>query len=103
MTPPAPTGESPPRPARILTAVVTYNRLKLLQQLVQALRAQTVPAQATLIVDNSSSDGTAEWLAGQPDLIVLRQPNSGSAGGLFTAARYAFGEGYDWVWMMDDD
>jgi rhamnopyranosyl-N-acetylglucosaminyl-diphospho-decaprenol beta-1,3/1,4-galactofuranosyltransferase len=91
------------RPPRVLTAVVTYNRLKLLQQLVQALRAQTTRAEATLIVDNDSNDGTREWLSGQEDLVVMHQANSGSAGGLYTAAKYAHAEGYDWVWMMDDD
>jgi rhamnopyranosyl-N-acetylglucosaminyl-diphospho-decaprenol beta-1,3/1,4-galactofuranosyltransferase len=88
---------------RILAAVVTYNRLALLKRSVEALLSQTHPPTRILVVDNSSTDGSREWLAAQPGITVIRQPNSGSAGGCFTAAKVAFEEGFDWVWMMDDD
>jgi rhamnopyranosyl-N-acetylglucosaminyl-diphospho-decaprenol beta-1,3/1,4-galactofuranosyltransferase len=91
------------RPRRILAAVVTFNRLNLLQRSVESLRKQTFPADQILVVDNSSTDGTRDWLEKQPDVKVLRQPNSGSAGGCYRAARYGYEEGFDWIWMMDDD
>ncbi len=93
----------PGRPPRVLAAIVTYNRISLLQRSVGALRLQTLPADGVLVVDNSSTDGTHEWLAEQRDLKVIRQPNSGSAGGTYCAAKLGYEEGYDWVWMMDDD
>ncbi len=91
------------RPIRVLAAIVTYNRLKLLQRAVDALRAQSFRPEDILVVNNSSSDGTLEWLGGQRDLKVICQPNSGSAGGFYCAAKHGFKEGFDWIWMMDDD
>ena len=88
---------------RVLAAVVTYNRLSLLKRCIEALRQQASPAWAILVVDNSSTDGTEAWLAAQPDLKVIRQENSGSAGGLNSAAKFGYNLGVDWVWMMDDD
>jgi GT2 family glycosyltransferase len=91
------------RPLRVLAAIVTHNRIKLLQQSIQTLRLQTHRAECMLVVDNSSTDGTREWLDAQGDLTVIRQPNSGSAGGTFSAAKFGYEEGFDWIWMMDDD
>jgi rhamnopyranosyl-N-acetylglucosaminyl-diphospho-decaprenol beta-1,3/1,4-galactofuranosyltransferase len=91
------------RAGRILAAIVTYNRLALLKRSVEALLSQTHPPDRILVVDNSSTDGTKAWLSAQPGITVIRQPNSGSAGGCFTAARVAYEEGFDWLWMMDDD
>ena len=48
--------------ARNVTAiVVTYNRLPLLKQCLAALRAQTVQGFTVLLVDNASTDGTADY------------------------------------------
>ena len=90
-------------PPRVLAAIVTHNRIKLLQQSVHALRQQAFRPASTLVIDNSSTDGTREWLDGQADLTVIRQPNSGSAGGTYRAAKHGYEEGFDWIWMMDDD
>jgi rhamnopyranosyl-N-acetylglucosaminyl-diphospho-decaprenol beta-1,3/1,4-galactofuranosyltransferase len=88
---------------RILAAVVTFNRLGLLKRSVEALRLQTYAPDLILIIDNSSTDGTAEWLKDQAGLEVIRQPNSGCAGGCNRATKFGFEEGYDWIWLMDDD
>ena len=49
--------------ARNVTAiVVTYNRLPLLKQCLAALRAQTVQGFTVLLVDNASTDGTADYI-----------------------------------------
>jgi GT2 family glycosyltransferase len=34
---------------------------------------------------------------------VVTQPNSGGAGGFFTGIKLAAEEGFDWIWVMDDD
>lgn len=87
----------------IYAVVVTYNRLKLLQRTVECLRLQTRPLKGIVVVNNSSTDGTASWLAQQNDLIVLNQPNVGGAGGFASGIRYARGLGAQWIWCMDDD
>lgn len=42
--------------------VVTYNRLELLKECLKQVENQTVPAQKIIVVDNASTDGTAEYL-----------------------------------------
>ena len=67
--------------ARNVTAiVVTYNRLPLLKQCLAALRAQTVQGFTVLLVDNASTDGTADYIKtlAMPGL-VCRNPGKTSA------------------------
>ena len=89
--------------SNVAAVVVTYNRLELLRQCVEALRAQTTVCDI-LIVDNASTDGTAQWLASQPDLHYRNTgSNLGGAGGFNCGMRWAVEAGYDYVWVMDDD
>ena len=53
---------------RTAAVVVTYNRLPLLRQCLAALTAQTALGLTIFLIDNASTDGTAQWLASQPDL-----------------------------------
>lgn len=90
---------------KICTAavVVTFNRLELLKQCVDALRVQTIPCDI-LIVDNASTDGTAEWAAAQMGISYRNTgSNLGGAGGFNYGMRWAVDAGYDYVWVMDDD
>lgn len=90
--------------AKILAVVVTFNRLELLKRCFAALRAQTYEDFDILIVNNGSNDGTEEWLDSlSDDTIVLHQDNLGGAGGFYAGQKYGFDNGYDWIWMMDDD
>lgn len=89
--------------SNVAAVVVTYNRLELLWQCVEALRAQTAVCDI-LIVDNASTDGTAQWLTSQPDLHYRNTgSNLGGAGGFNHGMRWAVEDGYDYVWVMDDD
>ncbi len=88
---------------KIAAVVVTFNRLELLKQCVQSLRNQTLKLDEILIINNSSTDGTLEWLNQQNDLTILTQENSGSAGGQYTGIKTAYEKGYDWILCTDDD
>lgn len=88
---------------KIAAVVVTYNRLNLLQECVTSLRNQTYKLDEIFIINNSSTDGTPDWLKNQKDLTVITQGNSGSAGGQYTGIKTAYEKGYDWIWCMDDD
>ena len=89
--------------SNVAAVVVTYNRLELLRQCVEALRAQTTACDI-LIVDNASTDGTAQWLTSQPDLHYRNTgSNLGGAGGFNHGMRWAVEADYDYVWVMDDD
>ena len=88
---------------RIVAVVVTFNRLPLLQRLVDRLRA--VPELAeVIVVDNASTDGTGDWLDDQHDLVRRRlDRNRGGAGGFHEGLRLAMERGAELAWLMDDD
>jgi GT2 family glycosyltransferase len=88
---------------RIAAVVVTYNRFELLKQCIAALRGQSASLYEIIVVDNGCTDETPDWLAGQADLVVIRQENQGGAGGQATGIRVAYERGHDWFWCMDDD
>ena len=96
---------APPAAAaeRVCAVVVTFNRLALLEQCLDSLKKQTRPPDAILVVNNGSTDGTAEWLRERADLLTVTQPNLGSAGGCAAGMRRAHAEGFAWTWMLDDD
>ncbi len=52
---------------RVAVVVVTYNRLEFLKRCVDSLHKQTVPCDI-LVVDNASTDETAQWLESQTDI-----------------------------------
>lgn len=100
---------------KCVAVVVTYNRLPLLKECLQALRIQTLPFSRVIVVDNASTDGTgayleslkAEWNEA-PKLTVLSQAkNRGGAGGFYVGMRYAkrlhTREPWDYLLLIDDD
>ena len=93
---------------RVVAVVVTYNRLAQLQvTLPRLLASKPAYLDAVLVVDNASTDGTADWLACQSDprLEVMRcRTNLGGAGGFETGMRQAMAQfDPDWILVMDDD
>jgi len=88
---------------RVVAVVVTRNRLPMLQKCIDAIRKQTRPCDHIIVVDNGSDDGTDLWLKDQNDLSALRQTNTGGAGGFHTGIAAALRDGYESVWLMDDD
>lgn len=90
--------------SRFLAIVVTYNRLCDLKNCIVALHNQTYSDFNICIVNNGSTDGTTDWLQKNNDsLIIINQGNLGGAGGFYAGQKYAVENGYEWVWMMDDD
>jgi GT2 family glycosyltransferase len=96
-------------PLAVAAVLVTYNRQCLLAECLEALLKQTRPLERIILVDNASTDGTAEWLLAQgylhhPRIDYLRLPeNRGGAGGFHVGVLQGFNRGYDWLWLMDDD
>ena len=90
----------------VAAVVVTYNRLPLLRQCLAALAAQTAQDLTIFLVDNASTDGTAESVAEMalPNLVYRNTgKNLGGAGGFAYGVREAALAGYDALWLMDDD
>jgi GT2 family glycosyltransferase len=115
--------------SRVCAVVVTYNRKNLLQECLQGLFRQTRPLDGIILVDNSSTDGTPEFLYSlglikekppsensilweirtdlnlfSGNLLYIRLPeNEGGAGGFHEGLKRACEEDFEWMWLMDDD
>jgi len=88
--------------------IVTYNRLPLLQQCLESLSKQTYPINKVIIVNNASTDKvTADFLDGYlcilPITVIHNPKNTGGAGGFYTGMKAAHEQGYEWIFIMDDD
>lgn len=92
----------PARTPRVVAVVVTFNRLGLLQRLVERLR-QVPEVSEILVLDNASTDGTGEWLVGAPVTSRTLTENRGGAGGFHDGLAWAMERGADLAWLMDDD
>lgn len=91
---------------RIAAVVVTYNRCALLEGCLDALIRQDRPLDEILVIDNASTDSTAEMLEGKYNgriTHVRLEQNVGGAGGFYEGIRLAYEKGQDWIWVMDDD
>lgn len=92
---------------KIAAIVVTFNRKALLRETLRGLLAQNRRVDRIYLVDNASTDGTAEDLK---DIINAAgisyhrlAQNTGGAGGFSYGIQLAFNDGFDWFWTMDDD
>jgi len=86
--------------------VVTFNRKNFLERVLDSLLAQSRPVDHIYVIDNASTDGSAEYLSSlnNPRISVRRLPtNTGGAGGFSCGMKWAFDAGHEWIWMMDDD
>ncbi len=86
--------------------VVTHNRQELLARCLDGLARQTVPPGAVYVIDNASTDGTAQLLSGRSDLplhVTRSAENLGGAGGFALGVQLAHEAGWEWIWLMDDD
>lgn len=90
---------------RVAAAVVTYNRAVEIGTSIDALLGQSVVPAAIIVVDNASSDGTAELIRARYPSVVLvpMTENSGAAGGFAEALRVSAQLGYEWTWTFNDD
>lgn len=92
---------------KVAAVIVTYNRLELLKESLAALKSQTRQPDRVYVVNNCSTDGTAEYLAAVSDGNLVQpinlERNIGGAGGFSLGMKVAVESGYDYVWVMDDD
>jgi glycosyltransferase involved in cell wall biosynthesis len=84
----------------ISVIIPTFNRVALLKETVQSVRNQTFRDFELIVVNDGSSDGTAQWLDGQPDLRVFTQENRGIAASRNKGAAAARGL---WLAFLDHD
>jgi dolichol-phosphate mannosyltransferase len=86
---------------RWLTAIPVYNEAKTLQSVLREVR-RTSPE--ILVVNDGSTDGTADLLARESGLHVITHPqNRGYGAALASAFAFAVADGYDVLVTMDCD
>lgn len=90
--------------------IVTYNRLSKLKRTLSCYENQTVPFRNIIIVNNNSSDGTAEYLRAWEKtetpfkkIIINTHENLGGAGGFYLGEKKAMSLNPDWIFIADDD
>lgn len=95
----------------VALSLVTFNRSKLLIEMLESVLKQTIPPDEIFIVDNNSSDNTKELVLEFADKYrstlqvnyYNTGENLGGAGGFELGSKLAYNKGYEWIWLADDD
>lgn len=87
---------------KISALIPTYNRRKHVERAIQSVLSQTVPVDEVIVIDDGSTDGTAEEIERQygGSIRVIRQANAGVSSARRRAVLEARGE---WVAFLDSD
>ena len=92
--------------SNIAAIIVTYNRKEMLCACIDRILHGTVVPDI-LVIDNHSIDGTAEALWSHFSTEQIRYfdtgENLGGAGGFNYGMKRALQDGYEYLWVMDDD
>ncbi len=91
-----------------VAVIVTFNRSGKLMTVLDALASQTMRPDIVLVVDNASTDDTADLVQARaqadPTIRHLRLPkNVGGAGGFHAGIKAAYQMGAQYFWISDDD
>ncbi|MBQ0083569.1 MAG: glycosyltransferase family 2 protein [Clostridiales bacterium] len=93
--------------SKVAAIVVTFNRKTDLLRNIEALKNQVFDNLDILVIDNASTDGTADALKDYIEQDEIKYYNTGSnlggAGGFNYGMRIAAELGYEFLWIMDDD
>lgn len=87
-------------PTSVGVVIPTFNRAHLLGRALDSVLAQTLRPRQIVVVDDGSTDATAELLAKYPDVICLRQENRGVSAARNFGIRHC---GCDWIALLDSD
>jgi glycosyltransferase involved in cell wall biosynthesis len=81
--------------------IPTFDRAPVLPRALDSVLAQTVPATEIIVVDDGSTDGTAELIrARYPQVQLLEQENQGVSAARNRGIEQATG---DWIALLDSD
>jgi len=93
----------------VAAIIVTFKRQELLKLLLNSFADVGEEPDAYIIVDNERSEETAElverFMATTTKRVIYapQEHNGGGAGGFHAGAKIAYDNGFDWIWLMDDD
>lgn len=89
---------------KLFVIVVTYKGKQWYDRCFTSLRESTIPLQ-TIVVDNASNDGSVEYIKGHyPEIhLIESKDNLGFGKGNNLALRYAYEQGCDFVFLLNQD
>lgn len=94
----------------ICVVVVTYNRLNKLKKAIEAYDNQKELPMNFIVINNNSSDGTAEYLLKWQEAeseytktVINLSENIGGSGGFYYGLKKALEFNNKWIWVADDD
>jgi GT2 family glycosyltransferase len=95
----------PIEPPRVAVVILNYNGKELTERCLQSVMGSRYARKEIILVDNASTDDSAERLAGMfPSAIVLRnKQNLGVTGGRNRGFREAVRRGNEYVLSLDND
>lgn len=95
---------------KVCAVVVTYNRLDKLKKTLSSYSAQILPPKYLVVVNNASTDGTADFLNGWQNveeafkkIVITSDENLGGSGGFYLGQEKAITLDADWIMLADDD
>jgi GT2 family glycosyltransferase len=89
---------------RVSVVVLNWNNGAATAACLRALATTDYPALSIIVVDNASTDGSAEQFAGAAGIELVRNDaNLGFTGGVNTGIRRAMANGADYVWLLNSD
>lgn len=89
---------------KVFVIIITYNGMRWYEKCFTTLRASTIPV-TTIVVDNNSSDGTADYIRKEfPEVVVIESSeNLGFGKGNNLAFQYALKHDCDYVFLLNQD
>ncbi|MFC5850062.1 glycosyltransferase family 2 protein [Deinococcus petrolearius] len=95
---------TPASASHTAAVVVTHNRKALLRECLEALLGQSTPPGRIYVIDNASTDGTADVIPDDGRVTYLRlEQNLGGAYGFARGVERALEGDHAYLWLMDDD
>lgn len=91
---------------KIAAVICNYNKKDYVAECIQSVMESSFKDMDIIVVDNASTDGSAEHIKnrfGNRVKLFVNRTNLGGSGGFNTGIRYALEKGYEYVWCLDND
>lgn len=89
-----------PNMSTVAVIIPAYNRADYIREAIESVLRQSRPADEVIVVDDGSTDNTAEVAASYPGVTVIRQSN----GGVCAARNHAVASATsEWIAFLDHD
>ncbi|HTV28535.1 MAG TPA: glycosyltransferase [Xanthobacteraceae bacterium] len=88
---------------RILGHLTTFNDAAVIDQALDAVRQQSRPLDAIVLVDNASTDGTLDRIFSNDVTVIRNSTNLGVSKAIGIGFARAMEQKFDWIWVLDPD